>query len=193
MSKFSDHSGQAYQFEFDGFLLDRVDKEAGVDLADLSAGGLFAIERDVKALCRVLVVVCDEQCKEMGKSPAVFIKQIRKDAITRAREAVLEALADFFPGSEWSAMQSSLTKRKSQPEMTSEELQLAAGFMKMDPDVQKDVMGMILQEMAEAGSLPSSPEGESAPDPVVTPPTPADDSPESAESAPEDSHSETSG
>ena len=48
---------------------------------------------------------------------------------------LLEALADFFPQSEWSAMQSSLTIRKSQPEMTPEEMQLARGFLKMDPEV----------------------------------------------------------
>ncbi len=193
MSKFSDNSGLTWPFEFDCFLLDRVEKEAKVDLADLSAGGLFAVERDVKALGRVLAVVCAEQCKERGKSPAEFIKQIRKDAITRAREAVMEALADFFPGSEWSEMQSSLAKRKSQPEMTPEQLQLAAGFLKMDPEVQKDIMGMIQQEAAEGGSLPLSPEGESAPVPDATPPTPAENSPESAESAPEDLPSETSG
>lgn len=193
MAKFSDNSGVAWPFEFDCFLLDRVEKEAKVDLADLSAGGLFAVERDVKALGRVLAVVCAEQCKERGKSPSEFIKQIRKDAITRAREAVMEALADFFPGSEWSAMQSSLAKRRKEPEMTPEQLQLAAGFLRMDPDVQKDIMGIVQQEMAEGGSSPSSPEGESAPAPDVMPPTPAENLPESAESAPGDSPSETSG
>jgi len=185
VAKFSDNSGVAWPFEFDCFLLDRVEKEAKVDLADLSAGGLLAVERDVKALGRVLVVVCSEQCKERGKSPAEFIKQIRKDAITRAREAVMEALADFFPGNEWSAMQSSLEKLRKQPKMTPEEIQLAAGFLRMDPEVQKDIMSVVQQEMAEAGSSPSSPEGESAPVPDVTPPTPVDDSPENVESVPE--------
>jgi hypothetical protein len=192
MSKFTDALGLDWQFEFDCFLLDRVDKEAKVDLADMSAGGLLAVERDVKALGRVLVVVCGEQLKERGKSPAEFIKQIRKDAITRAREAVLEALADFFPESAWSAMQLSLTTRKNQPEMTPEQLQLAAGFLKMDPEVQKDVMRLIQEEMAE-GSSPSSPGEGSAPAQDTTPPTPVDDSQESATSAPETSPSGTSG
>lgn len=193
MSKFSDHLGLDWQFEFDCFLLDRVEKEAKVDLADMSAGGLLSVERDVKALGRVLVVVCGDQLKERGKSPDEFIKQIRKNAITRAREAVMEALADFFPESEWSEMQSNLTTRKNQPEMTPEQLQLAAGFLKMEPEVQRDVMGLIRQEMAEDGSLPSSPGVESAPAPDTTPPTPADDSPANAGSAPEDSPSVTSG
>jgi hypothetical protein len=185
--------GLAWQFEFDCFLLDRVDKEANVDLADLSAVGLFAVVRDAKALGRVLAVVCAEQLKERGTSPDQFIKQIRKDALTRAREAVLEALADFFPATEWSAMQSALTMRKNQPEMTPEQLQLAAGFLKMDPEVQRDVMSLIQQEMTEGGSLPLSPEGESVFVQAATPPTPVEDSPESAESAPEDLPSETSG
>jgi len=192
MSKFTDALGQEWRLEFDGFLLDRIEKEANIDLADVSAGGLLAVERDAKALIRVLAVACDEQLRERRKPAADFQKQIRKEAITRARRAVMEALADFFPESEWSAMQSSLTTRKNQPEMTPEQLQLAAGFLKMDPEVQRDVMSLIQQEMA-AGSLPSSPEDASAPDPDATPPTPIDDSPVSAESAPEVLPSETSG
>lgn len=193
MSKFSDALGQEWTLEFDGFLLDRIEKEASVDLADLSAVGLFAVERDAKALIRVLSVACDEQLKERRKPAAEFQKQIRKEAITRARKAVMESLADFFPESEWSAMQSSLTTRKNQPEMTPEQLQLAAGFMRMDPEVQRDVMSLIQQETEEAGSLPSLPDSESAPDPDVTLPTPVDDTPGNVESAPEDSPSETSG
>ena len=193
MSKFSDALGQEWTLEFDGFLLDRIEKEASVDLADLSAVGLFAVERDAKALIRVLSVACDEQLKERRKPAAEFQKQIRKEAITRARKAVMESLADFFPESEWSAMQSSLTTRKNQPEMTPEQLQLAAGFLKMDPEVQRDVMSVIQQERAKVGSLPSLPDAASAFARDATPPTPVDDTPGSAESAPEDLPSETSG
>ena len=193
MSKFTDALGQEWPLEFDGFLLDRIDKEANVDLADLSAGGLLAVERDVKALVRVLSVACSEQLKERSKSAAEFQKQIRKEVITRARKAVMEALADFFPESEWSEMQSSLTTRKNQPEMTPEQLQLAAGFLKMDPEVQRDVMSLIQQEAAEGGSLPSLPDNESASDQDTTLSTPADDSQENVTSALEDLPSETSG
>ena len=193
MSKFTDALGQEWPLEFDGFLLDRIEAEANVDLADLSAGGLFAVERDAKALIRVLSVAVDVQLKERRKPAAEFQKQIRKEAITRARKAVMEALADFFPESEWSAMQSSLTTRRNQPEMTAEQLQLAAGFLKMDPEVQKDVMSLIQQEQAEGGSLPSLPDMESASGQDTTPPSPADDSPESVTSAPGDLPSETSG
>jgi len=192
VSKFTDALGQEWLLEFDGFLLDRIEQEAKVDLADLSAAGLLAVERDAKALIRVLSVACDEQLKARRKPAAEFQRQIRKDAITRARAALMEALADFFPQSEWSAMRSSLATRKDQPEMTPEQLQLAAGFLKMDPEVQRDVMSLIQQEMAD-GSLPSSPGGESAPTPDVIPPTPVDDSPENVTPAPEDSPSETSG
>jgi len=193
VSKFTDALGQEWRLEFDGFLLDRIEKEAGIDLADLSAGGLLTVERDAKALIRVLAIACDEQLRERRKSAAEFQKQIRKEAITRAREATMEALADFFPASEWSAMQSRLMTRKNQPEMTPEQLQLAAGFLRMDPEVQKDVMGLIREEIAEDGNSPSSPEGESAPAPDATLPTPADGSLESAESAPGASPSGTSG
>ncbi len=58
---------------------------------------------------------------------------------------MLEALADFFPENEWSGMQSSLTTRKNQPEMTPEQLQLAAGFLRMDPDVQRETLSRQLR------------------------------------------------
>ena len=194
MTTFTDAKDQEWRLEFDGFLLDRIEKEASIDLADLSAGGLFAVERDAKALVRVLSVACYDQIKDRGKSAVEFQKQIRKDAITRARKAVMEALADFFPESEWSEMRSSLTKRKNQPEMTAEEMQLlpiAAGFLKLDPEVQRDVWSLIQQEAD--GSLLSLPASRSALDQDTTPPKPADDSQENVESAPEDSLSETSG
>jgi len=192
VSKFADALGHEWRLELDGFLLDRIAAEAQVDLADLSAGGLFAVERDVEALVRVLAVACEEQLRERRVSPADFQRQIRKDAITRARGAVMEALADFFPANEWSGMLSSLKTRKDQPEMTPEQLQLAAGFLKMDPEVQRDVMELIRREMA-GGSLPSLPEDEFASVQAVMPHTLAGVSPENAASAPEDLVSATSG
>jgi hypothetical protein len=193
MSKFSDALGQEWSIEFDGFLLDRIEKEAKIDLADLSATGLLAVERDAKALIRVLAVACDEQLKFRRKSAAEFQKQIRKEAITRARGALLEALADFFPESEWSAMRSNLTTRRNQPEMTPEQLTLAAGFLKMDPEVQKDVMDLIRQENEAAGNLASSLASEFAVDPADTPSMPVDALPASAMSAPGVIPSATSG
>ena len=193
MTTFTDAKDQEWRIEFDGFLLDRIEKDAGIDLGELSAGGLLAVDQDVKALVRVLSVACEDQIKERGMVARDFQKQVRKDAITRGRKAVMEALADFFPESEWSAMLSNLKTRKDQPEMTPEQLTLAAGFLKMDPDVQKDVMGLIQQETLAGGNLPSLPVNESAPDQDITLPMPVDDSQENATSAPEDSLSETSG
>jgi len=186
VTTFTDAKDQEWRLEFDGFLLDRIEKEAQIDLGELSAGGLLAVDRDVRALVRVLVVACDDQIKERQTTPKDFQKQIRKDAITRARKAVMEALADFFPESEWSAMQSSLTKKKNQPEMTPEQLQLALSVTRMDPEAQRDLMSIVRQEMAEDGNSPSSPASESALDQDTTPPKPADDSPENVTLAPVD-------
>jgi len=197
VSKFSDAMGLDWRLEFDGFLLDRVEKEAKVDLADLSAGGLLAVERDAKALIRVLAVACEEQCKKRGKSAADFQKGIRKDAITRAREAVMEALADFFPESEWSAIQSSLKKRKKTKGQTEDLMALAPAFAALPEDLRRELMEEGLaearQERAKGGSLPSSPDVGSVFAPDVTPPTPVDDLRESVVSVPEDLPSEISG
>jgi len=193
MATFKDALGQEWRVEFDGFLLDRIEKDAKIDLADLTAGGLLAVERDAKALVRVLAVACDDQLREQRKPVSEFQKQIRKDAITWARAAVMEALADFFPEIEWSAIRSALTRRKNQPEITPEQLQLAAGFLRMDPSVQRDVMELIRQENGEPGNLPESTEPSSAAGLDAIPPMPATDSQESAILAPEVSPSGNSG
>jgi hypothetical protein len=192
VSKFADAQGREWRLEFDGFLLDRIATEAKVDLADLSAGGLLAVERDVKALVRVLSVACDEQLKDSGKTAVEFQKQIRKDAITRARGAMMEALADFFPQSEWSAMQSNLTTRKEQPEITPEQILLARDFVKMNPEDRSELLDW-LREQAGGGSLESLVEDVSVYGQDATLPTPAAVSPENAESTPEGSLSVTSG
>lgn len=193
MATFEDVTGQKWEVEFDGFLLDKIEKQAQVNLADLRAGGLFAVVCDAKALIRVLAVACADQAREQGKSVDEFQKKIRRDAITQAREAVLEALADFFPASEWSEIQSNLTKRKNQPEMTPEQLTLAAGFLKMDPEVQKEVFEMIRQESEGLGNLESSEDEESVTGPDATRETPVSNSQENVESNPEDILSDSSG
>lgn len=190
MSKFTDASGNEWSIEFDCFVLDKVRKESEVDLAEVSAGGLLAVERDVTALGRVLVVAVEEQRSQRGMSPRDFLKVIRGDALSRAREAVLDALADFFPASEWSVMQSNLTTRKNQPDITPEQLTLAAGFLKMDPSVQRDVMSLIQQENGNSQLFAG---GQSAFASDSMPPMPAVDSLANAESAQEACPSETSG
>ena len=184
MSKFADTLGREWKVEFDCFILDRVQKEADVDLADISGAGILAVERDVAALGRVLTTACEDQWKERGMKARDFQRPIRKDALPMARKAVLEALADFFPQSEWSAMRSNSQTLATKPEMTPQDIQLAAGFLKMDPEVQKDVMSLIQQEMA-SGNSPLSPDDQSASSSDVTPQLPADDSPESVVSTPE--------
>jgi len=179
VSKFSDARGDEWTIAFDCFLLDRVRKEAEVDLADVSAGGLLSVERDVTALGRVVAVACDEQWKARGRTAREFSRGIRGEALTRARGAVMEALADFFPASEWSAMQSSLRNRKNKPNVTPEELQLAAGFLRMDPEVQRDVMHLIQQEMT-SGNSQSLPDAPYASSPDAMPQSPVVDSPVSA-------------
>ncbi len=193
MSTFTDALGHEWRIEFDGFLLDRIEKEASVDLADLSAVGLLAVERDVKALVRVVTVACGEQIKGLRRAVPDFQRNIRKDAITRARKAVMEALADFFPESEWSAMQLSLTTLKNQEKQMGPMNELEK-LLPIFTALPKEIQDQLFREgIEQAGNSPSSTGNESVPDQDTTPPTPADDSPENAESAPEDSPSETSG
>ena len=190
MSIFKDALGQEWRLEFDAFLMDRIEREAKVDLADLSAGGLLAVERDVKALVRVLVVACEDQRKERSKSAEEFQKAIRNDAITWARKALQEALADFFPEKEWSAMLSNLTTRKTRAGQMTEMMELAPAFAAL-PEAMKTQL--FKEEIAKRGNSPSSTSGTFASAPDIMPRMPVDDSPVNAESAPGTSVSEISG
>jgi len=112
MATFRDNDGHDWQVEFDGLILQDVEVDAGVDLADFSAGGLFSIEEDVKKLVAVLIVLCRDQMQSRDINATAFAKSIRKDAITRAKTAVLEAAEAFFPQSEWSVFSSNLKSRR---------------------------------------------------------------------------------
>lgn len=188
MSSFTCAEFQEWLLDFDAFLLDRIEKEAGVDLADMSAAGLLAVTQDVKALARVLVVACEQERKERHVSADDFQKRIRRDVITGAREALLDALADFFPQSEWFEMLSNLEKLKKQPTMSAQDVELMAHFMSMTPEQQTNVVSLIT-----GGSLGSFLDGGSVSDQDTPPPKRAEDSPESAASAQEDLVSATSG
>jgi len=195
MSVFTDALGREWRIEFDAPLLDRIEQEAKIDLADISAGGLLATQTDVKALVRVLAVVCKQQLKDLQIAKDSFQKQIRKDAITRAKAAIREALADFFPESEWSEMQSNLTKLKNTPDIDPQQLTLAMGFLKMDPETQREILQMVKEEERNsgAGNSTGSESIQYAVGPESTPLTPVSDFPVSAASDQKDKRSDDSG
>lgn len=185
MPTFEDAEGRDWRVEFDGLILDDVLTETGIDLADISSGGLAKINEHVSSLVRVLCVLCRDQFTEKKLTAKEFAKAIRGDAITGAVTAVLGAAAAFFPKSVWSEMESRLADQK---KLTEAWTRLQPLLRKLnEPDVPEAVQTAVvsaLAEMMNSSDLQSLLAASSADGPADTLSTSVSDSPESAASAP---------
>ena len=100
MAQFTDTGDVTWQVAINAWDLKDVRKQFGVNLVDLSEAptgiwaGLFG---DVVKFIDVLYWLCREQCEARKVSDQQFGEGLAGDAITRARDAFLEALTDFFP------------------------------------------------------------------------------------------------
>jgi hypothetical protein len=109
MAVFKDGKGREWKVELDGFILEDVRSEVGVDLGDWSAAGWHRLATHSPTVGMVLASVCADQYPESRRE---FAKTIVGAAIESGRKAMLTAASVFFPPSEWSEIQSNLEKRK---------------------------------------------------------------------------------
>lgn len=185
MTTFTDADGRAWRVEFDGLLLDEVEKSTGIDLADLSGGGLARLDEHAPSLIRVLTVLCAEEISAKKLTPKEFAKGIRREAFPAAMKAVLAAAEDFFPKSSWSELQLRLTETRQIAEHWTKLKPLLRKLNEPDvPRAMQDAVMAALAEMIEGIDLQSLATAAAAGGPEDTPPTSAADSPASAESAP---------
>lgn len=68
-----------------------------IDLAKDKFIGLADFLGDPIRLVDVLYVICEDQCRERGISDEDFGRRMFGDTITKATQAFLEELTDFFP------------------------------------------------------------------------------------------------
>ena len=109
---FRDSAGAEWRIEFDAFSLEDINSELQIDLGDLTAGGWHKLATHSPTVAKVMAVLLRDEIKAQGLTDRQFAKRITGDAIDRARAALEAAAANFFPASEWSSIQSNLTKRK---------------------------------------------------------------------------------
>lgn len=102
MASFKDADSREWKLRLTVGLLGDVRRDAGIDLgaAIKSPKDLAAIlYADPADLVKVLWVLVEFQAKEANVSPEEFGHAFDGSAIERAGEALLEAVADFFPRS----------------------------------------------------------------------------------------------
>ena len=149
MSVFKDTNGNEFRVGLDAFILDDIKKDAGIDLADLSAGGWATIESDAGAVVRVLAVVCRDEINQRKWTPREFAKGVKGEVIEAGRAALLTEGASFFPQSEWSVIQLNLKKRKANQEQTTE-MMTAASLLQAMATMPEDMRLGAMQALQEA-------------------------------------------
>ena len=163
MSKFTDQMGDTWAVEFDGLLLDEIANATGVDLADLSGGGLVEVEQDAKKLVRVLCVICADEISNRGKSNRDFAKRIVGETIEKATEAIVSAAGNFFPPKQWSELQSRLDSQRQLAEQTRTAKPLMALLAVLPEGMRIGAMEELQRSMAQGMS-----EGTTAPTNTTT-------------------------
>ncbi|MBX3397486.1 MAG: hypothetical protein KF873_01985 [Gemmataceae bacterium] len=102
MAQYVDKAGETWTVDLDFGLIKQIQKETGVDFAaamDGRGAGLSELlfAQDPGRLVAVLYVVCEAENK--GLSPEEWARRFNGPAIEAASEALIEAVADFFPRS----------------------------------------------------------------------------------------------
>jgi hypothetical protein len=180
---FKDINDRQWRVEWDGLLLDDVRTETGIDLADLSAGGLATIDQDAPKLVKVLSVLLREEISAAKMTDRQFSKAIRGKALPAALAAVLGAAADFFPESVWLEVQQ---RFESQREFRTNWTKIKPLLAKLNEPEMENLRPTIFQaltEMMGGGSLEHFQALASATGQVPTQSPPATDSPVNSESA----------
>lgn len=187
MSFFRSSDGNEWRIFFDAFLLADVQKETGIDLADVSAGGWAKLETDAGAVGRVIAVLCREEATARKIDSRSLVRTIKGESIDLARAALVAEGADFFPQSDWYVILSNLARRKTARDQA-ETIQAAMAAMEgLSPEFRAGAMQALMEaarEAATAGIASANGQASAAGSATgldATPLPPATDSPEPAE------------
>lgn len=102
MSRFETSKGFVFNITLTVGDLRRVREATGVDLGAAMTDEKALIEvvfGNPEKLVEILYLLCEEQCKAGGTDPEAFARQFDGATLERSIEALLGAVADFFPRS----------------------------------------------------------------------------------------------
>ena len=127
MREFVDEQGRKWGVHVDVDAIRRVRKLVGYDLTKAmdSKENLQALVDDVVTLVDVLHALCIEQCNHLGVTAEDFAKALYGDAISRATEALMESIIDFFPQSRGKILRQLWEKSRQIADKQMEQLQAA--------------------------------------------------------------------
>ena len=142
MQTFEDAKGQKWDLEITVGVIKRVRSALDIDLVELDAAVYKRLD-DPVMLVDLLWLICEEQANGRKVSDEDFGRGLAGDPIEHATNALLGAVADFFPGRKRSLMQTMISKTAT--------LQEAATKMAMDkiedPEMEKTTLAALQRQM----------------------------------------------
>ena len=152
MADFLDNRDREWTLTIDVNSIRRVRADPGIDLMGVLDGPLLIrLASDPVLLVDTLYTLCAAQAETAKISPEEFGQGLTGDAIEKAGNALLEALADFFPSRRRAILRQLLERAEelAEKDLAAIEAKLAAG----------DVPEKPAAEPTEAPSPPAPPPG----------------------------------
>lgn len=102
MASYVDAGGVTWRIEIDGFLMRRIKQETGFNVCDLvgSEQSLAMLLQDLETSIDTLWICVEEQAITRNVNEVDFAKGLKGDSLGGAFQALLSAVADFFPTEE---------------------------------------------------------------------------------------------
>ena len=123
MAQFKDKNGTEWHVRVDVNVIRAVRSAAGVDLASIIGGDLLGkLSEDPVLLVDVLYEACAMQARARNITPAAFAEAIHGQPVADATDALLEAIADFFPGPKGKLLRAMATTTRTMAEATDTKL-----------------------------------------------------------------------
>ena len=160
MKTFKDKNGVVWELEVTVGVVKRVRAVLKIDLAKLDETLYLRLSEDPVLLVDLLWVICEKQAQGRTITDEQFGESLAGDAIEEATTALLEAIADFFPGPRRSLFQKVISKTATIERTTSK---LAIAKLD-DPRLQEAMERRLneefetaLKQLSSATSSPGSP------------------------------------
>lgn len=104
MPSFKDTEGRVWTLRITVAAIRRIKEIAGIDLGDFSVfgeGGPFSdLGSDSCRLVEIVYAAVKPEADVLGVTMEKFMESFVGETVVKASEALLESLADFFPGSQ---------------------------------------------------------------------------------------------
>lgn len=159
MREFVDEQGRTWGLRVDVTSIRRVRELVGIDLTKCldSKEALQGLVDDVVRLVDTLHALCKTQCEHRSIDAESFANALYGDAISRATNALMESIIDFFPQGRGKILRQIWNKSQEMMKANQEQLEIAVTeLMLNDSSALTQGMQASVQRVERSENLPSS-------------------------------------